>query len=127
MEKSPVWTPGRAAYSDTALTVWFDEDCSVDNICMQNMGDWDFWHNHEYGHIVDRYLGFPYGDNFIGYELGAQCAAAVLTDRNAHFWPGEFPYWNCPPEEVILTRRRMYDAGMLDEAKFQVEKEMVNA
>lgn len=101
-------------------------DCNA-GACMQSLGDNTFWSNHEYGHIVYRDLGYFWGSDNINQERGANCVAEVLTNRGPNFIRNAEGYWDCPAQEVINTRRRMYDAGMLDEAKQQVEMEYANA
>jgi len=101
-------------------------DCSI-GACMQTLGDNEFWANHEFGHLVVRALGYPHGNSAFAQEADANCVAEVLTHRGPNFTRDEQGYTDCSDKEVINTRRRMYQAGMLDEAKSQVEKEMVNA
>lgn len=104
-------------------SVYFDFDCSGDDICVQRYVDMEFWENHEYGHIVDKKLGFPEGATKIGMERSAQCVAEVVTKRGPNFTLPDDGYWDCPDQEVIRYRRLMVNAGILDDQRKQMEQE----
>lgn len=105
-----------AGFADLATnTIYIDEDCSGDGVCLDELGDREFWHTHEQAHIAVKFLNFPLGADLINQERSANCIAEVITHHGPNFTDDVNGYWDCPDQEVVKFRRLMLNANMAEQ------------
>lgn len=125
----------RPAYAIGVYTgtgeVAIDRDPTDDGISIDQMGDVEFWVAHEYGHIVYRDLGMPFGNrvvntlqagwSFYDQEYWAMAVAEVLTGHGpTNFIIPEAGYVDVPRAQVEQIRTLMIQAGMMESYEFPI-------
>jgi len=99
--------------------VVIDTNCADDGICISNLGDDTFWTAHEWGHIVARDLGFPFGFSDADQEHSANCFAELYTGHGPNFVV-DGGYDDCPQEQVDTLYRLMVGSGFAEWGDFPV-------
>ena len=103
--------PNRSAYAIGVVTntneVAIDRDCSGDGICLDNLGDDEFWAAHEDGHLVTKWLHFPLGDSVVQQEYSANVVACLSSGRQPNFVVPEQGYRYCEKGDMDRIRKLM--------------------
>jgi hypothetical protein len=98
-------------------TIYIDEDCSGDGVCLSQLGDDEFWLNHERGHKILQRIDYPFGRDLYHQEYGANVVACVVTGRQPNFTDDAHGYLACEKEDIALVRNLMITELHIDDLK----------